>query len=178
MDVENEIARQGFSLVNFAGTATRQGVELSASLFLTSDLSLAASYTYLDASNGDGRPEERRPEHLARLDVNYAFDRKRGNLNLGAVYNGEMFDYSAIRKSGPNLFDITTVDYLLDDYVLLSAAASYELSPGFQLYGRVENALNENYQEVFGFETADLAAYVGLRFTYVEEATRAWAEGR
>jgi vitamin B12 transporter len=50
--------------------------------------------------------------------------------------------------------------------------------PGVELYGRVENALNEDYQQVFGYETADIAAYAGFRFTYVEEATRAWAEGR
>jgi vitamin B12 transporter len=66
----------------------------------------------------------------------------------------------------------------LDSYLLLNVAASYQLSPGVELFGRVENALNEDYQDVFGFETAGIAAYAGLRFTYVEEATRAWAEGR
>ncbi len=66
----------------------------------------------------------------------------------------------------------------LDDYWLVNVAASYELSPGVQIYGRVENALNEDYQQVFGYETAGIAAYAGLRFTYEERASVAWANGR
>jgi vitamin B12 transporter len=104
------------------------------------------------------------------MDINYTFDNERANFNLAAIYNGDMDDLA---------FSFTdTVVTTLDDFWLVNAAASYKLSPGVELYGRVENALNENYQEVFGFESAGVAAYAGFRFTYVEEATRAWAEGR
>jgi vitamin B12 transporter len=104
------------------------------------------------------------------MDVNYTFDSERANINLAAIYNGDMDDLA---------FSFTdTVVTTLDEYWLVNVAASYKLSPGVEIYGRVENLLNEDYQEIFGYETADIAVYAGLRFTYVEEATRAWAEGR
>jgi vitamin B12 transporter len=52
------------------------------------------------------------------------------------------------------------------------------VSPGVALYGRIENLLDQDYQQVFGFETAGTAAYAGLRFTYEERASVAWANGR
>jgi len=54
----------------------------------------------------------------------------------------------------------------LDDYLLVTAAASYKLNSGLEIYGRVENVLNEDYEEIFGFETAGLAAYAGLRWKF------------
>jgi vitamin B12 transporter len=167
--------------VNLPGTATREGIEVAATWHLTPALTLAGAYTYLHAEEADGTQEIRRPEHAARLDINYGFDNGRGNVLLSTIYNGDMTD-DALRIAAPydpvwgGFFSRATV--VLDDYVLMSATASYQISPGVELYGRVENLLNDDYQEVYGFETADIAAYAGLRFTYVEEATRAWAEGR
>ena len=51
----------------------------------------------------------------------------------------------------------------LDDYWLVRIAGSYELKPGLELFGRVENLLDQNYQEVFGYDTAGVAAYAGVR---------------
>ena len=42
-----------------------------------------------------------------------------------------------------------------------------------ELFGRVENILDEDYQEVFGFATPGVAAYAGVRFTYEEPLTAA-----
>ena len=61
---------------------------------------------------------------------------------------------------------------------MVNAAATYEVAKGVALFGRVENAFNEDYQEVFGFETADTAAYIGVRLTGVVEESRPWSEGR
>jgi vitamin B12 transporter len=168
-DLENQI--QGFFFpVNLPGISHRQGVEVGGRFAVTPGLTLGASYTYLDATDPDGSRSIRRPEHSGRLDVDYTFDDGRARINAAAMYNGEMLD--------TNFGPFPSVDVTLDDYLLLNVAASYRISPGVELYGRVENLLNEDYQEVYGFETADIAAYAGLRFTYVEEATRAWAEGR
>jgi vitamin B12 transporter len=48
----------------------------------------------------------------------------------------------------------------------LTVAGSYQLRPGVELYGRVENLLDQDYQEVFGYNTAGIAAYAGMRFTF------------
>ena len=35
----------------------------------------------------------------------------------------------------------------LDDYWLVNAAASYKLQKGVEVFGRVENILNDHYEE-------------------------------
>lgn len=75
-------------------------------------------------------------------------------VRLAATYNGEMDD------------DVFGTRVTLDDYWLVSAAASYKLNPGVEIYGRVENLFDEDYEEVFGFETAGIAAYAGLKWTF------------
>jgi vitamin B12 transporter len=157
---------------NREGESTRQGVEIAASYRLFDGLSLGAAYTYLRAREDDGSEEIRRAPHSGRLDVNYTFDSGRANINVAAIYNGDMLD---------NAFDAATFaasKVVLGEYLLVNVAASYEVSPGVALYGRIQNALDEDYQEVFGFETAGVAAYAGLRFTYEERASLAWANGR
>lgn len=178
-DLENEIVGFGETLINLADRSERRGVEVAATAEVTKGLVLGAAYTWLDASDPTGLAEVRRPEHSARFDANYSFDSGRANFNVAAIYNGTAPDVAFFFDPNPppfGTFGSTFVD--LDSYVLLNVAASYKLSPGVELYGRVENALDDDYQEVFGFETADIAAYAGMRFTYVEEATRAWSEGR
>ena len=166
----------GNTVVNIQGESQRRGVEVAARWLFSPNVTIGAAYTWLQSADPSGVSEIRRPEHTARADVNYTFANGRGTLNVAGVYNGATTDLAFFNLPPPDFFGSSFVD--LDSYFLLNAAASYQLSPGVQVFGRVENALNEDYQDVFGFETADIAAYVGLRFTYVEEATRAWAEGR
>jgi vitamin B12 transporter len=64
----------------------------------------------------------------------------------------------------------------LDEYWLVTAAASYQVAPGVELFGRVENLLDQDYEEVFGYNSAGVAAYAGLRFTYEEPSTLEWAQ--
>ncbi len=175
-DLQNEIVGFGDTLINLDDESHRRGIEVAGRFNVTREITLGAAYTWLDASDPTGLAEVRRPEHTARFDVNYVFDHGRGNINLAAIYNGEATDLAFLNLAGPPFFGSQFVT--LDEYWLVNVAASYKLAPGVELYGRVENLLDENYQEVFGFETADVAAYVGMRFTYEEEATRAWSEGR
>jgi vitamin B12 transporter len=154
---------------NREGESSRSGVEVAANYRVTKNLTFGASYTYLKSREDDGSEEIRRAPHSGRLDANYAFDGGRGNLNVAAIYNGDMLD---------NAFDAATFaasKVVLDEYWLVNVAASYELSPGVAIYGRIQNALDEDYQEVFGYESAGLAAYAGLRFTSEERASVARA---
>ena len=49
---------------------------------------------------------------------------------------------------------------------MLGLNASYQLTQALQLYGRVENALDEDYQEVPTYNTSGAAAYAGLRYAF------------
>ena len=85
----------------------------------------------------------------------------KANANLAVSYNGQTRD---------NAVDAATfapVAVSLKDFTLVTAAASYKLQPGVEVFGRVENLLNQKYQEVYGYATPGATAFAGLRFTHV-----------
>lgn len=143
--------------VNDPGQSTREGVEVAGRWLATDALSFGAAYTFLNARDPGGAQEIRRPEHAARFDVNLAFDKGRGNLNVAAVYNGQS------RDDAFNAFFQAT-RLTLDDYWLVNAAASYRVANGVEVFGRVENLLDQKYQEAYGYAAPGVAAYAGLRF--------------
>ena len=50
----------------------------------------------------------------------------------------------------------------LDDYTLLNLNSSYQLNDRMKVYGRLENASNEDYETVSGYGTPGRAFYVGV----------------
>jgi vitamin B12 transporter len=162
-----------FTSVNLPGESTREGVEVAARVKLTRDLTLGGAYTYVDARTPTGEREFRRPPHAGRADLAYVFSGGRGTATLGAVYNGSQDD---IAFQMPFFFPTQRVT--LDHYWLVNATVSYKLHPGVEVFGRVENALDQHYQEVFGFESGPLAAYAGLKLTFggTEGIGTAWAK--
>jgi vitamin B12 transporter len=162
-----------FTSVNLPGESTREGVELAARAKLTRNLTLGSAYTYTDARTPTGEREFRRPPHAGRADLSYVFSGGRGTATLAAIYNGSQDD---IAFQMPFFFPTQRVT--LDHYWLVNATVSYKLQPGVEVFGRVENALDQHYQEVFGFESAPLAAYAGLKLTFggPEGFGGAWAK--
>ena len=147
---------------NRSGPSTRSGIEIAARYAVTPALTIGGAYTYLRATEDDGREEVRRPPHSGRMDVNYAFMAGRGNVNLAAIYNGTMRDEAFFAFPA-----IGSARVSLDDYWLLRVAASYKLQPGVELFGRVENLLDQHYQEVFGYNaTPGIAAFAGIKLTF------------
>lgn len=143
--------------VNMAGESRRKGVEVSGRLQVMPGVLVGAAYTWLDATDNTGLMELRRPEHQARFDVDWRFLGDRARINVAAIYNGDMQDLGFL--SGPPFSRRVT----LDDYWLVRVAGSYEIAPGLEAFGRVENLLDQDYQEVLGYESAGIAAYAGLR---------------
>jgi vitamin B12 transporter len=169
MTLENKIARDPNrgpadpTLINLSGESTREGVEVSTKLQVLPGLAIGLAYTYTDARDSDGQREVRRPPHAGRIDLDYTFLQGRGLFHLSAQYNGRRDDLG-FRVTGP--FGAVTPEIVgLDDYWLLSAAVSYKVQPGVELFGRVENFLDTKYQEIYGFNTAGAAAYAGVRMT-------------
>ena len=120
----------------------------------------SGSYSYLQASGGDGLAEIRRPEHSGSVNVAYPFAESRGLVNLGVIYNSEMQDFAF------DAFTYAQSQVTLKEYTVVNLAAHYDVTETVRLFGRIENVLDEDYQEVFGFETAPVAAYgrVKIRF--------------
>ncbi len=166
-DLTDKIAGFGTTLINLPGVSHRSGVELSGRVMVFAGLSLGATYTFLNATDPAGAEEVRRPKNAGRGDANYSFDGGRGNFNIAAIYNGEMNDTDfATFPAG-----VVT----MGSYWLVNAAASYKLSPQAEIFGRVENLLDERYQEVLGYNTLGIAAYGGIRVSLEDPSTAAWA---
>lgn len=147
--------------INQIGKSERQGIELTLTAQLTPALFINGSYTYTDATDPNGQEEVRRPPHAASLGIAYQFAGGRGQISANAIYNGEMKDLFF------GTFPSTLVT--LDDYILVNVAASYKLDSNIELFGRVENLLNEDYEEVFSFSSAPIAAYGGVKMTLSEQ---------
>ncbi len=170
-DITNKITGSLFGPPeNLAGVSEHRGVELSARLALTQTLTLGLGYTYLDARTPDGRDELRRPPHAGYATLVQSFADRRGQLSLAARYVGDSTD-QAYRMglgncgNGCSFTTYTPERVGLADYWLVSLAASYKMTREVELFARLENALDHNYQEVYGFETAGAAAYAGVKIS-------------
>lgn len=162
-DLEEEITTvftfPTFTTVNQTGRSRRSGVEVQGSARFGDAWTLAGNYTYLDAeeqtSAGAARTREiRRPRHVAGASLNYAFADRRGNANLSVRYNGEQQD---------NFFSLTTIPVTLASYTLVNFAVSYDVARNVSVFGRVENLLDERYEQVFSYRSPGLGAFVGVR---------------
>jgi len=171
-NLENEIATEflpdfSTTLVNLEGESERRGIEVAAKAQLMPWLFVGASYTWLDSTDPDEEREIRRPQHSAKVDLNATFDEGRGTFNLATIYNGEMTDQNF------GTFPSTLVT--LDDYVLVNAALSYKIDPRMELFVRGENLLDQDYEEISGFNTRGLTAYAGIRIKLEDPSTASWA---
>ncbi|MBW7931081.1 MAG: TonB-dependent receptor [Gammaproteobacteria bacterium] len=149
-----------YTAVNRSGSSHRSGVELSVRAELSDVWTLDAAYTYTDSNepvaSGDRQRELRRPRHSAGLNLD------------GKWWSGRLGFHAALSHTGQRLDDFFDASFTphrvqLGSYTLLTLAGHYELSPAFSIHARVENALGESYEDVYGFNTPGAAAYLGLR---------------
>ena len=144
----------GFGCYNqIPGTTTSKGVELSGEVFLTERVTLFGAYTYTDAET-DGARLARTPKHDAVL-------------GLGAEFTDRLAGYFDIRHVAdvvPSQF--APANNKVGDYTLVGAGVSYDVGGGTEVYLRVENLLDEDYETAGGFNQPGRAAYVGLRASF------------
>lgn len=150
-----------FDLASFSGylqddgVSTSKGVELAGEWFLDKAWRLSANYTWNDTERPNGLQRLRRPQTLFNVGVSWYGMDTRLNLNgfLRAARN-------AIDEAGGAVVP-------LDDFEVLDLTASYRITDTVQVYGRLENALDEDYMEVDGYFTPDRAAYLGFRMQFL-----------
>jgi len=167
-DLTDEIAGFGNTIINLDGKSERQGVEVAVRSKLLPWLFVGASYTYLDATDPDGNEEIRRPRHAGKFDLTAKFAEGRGRFNFAVIYNGAMKDQNF------GTFPATVVT--LDEYVLVNAAVSYKVQENVELFARVQNLFNKDYEEISGYATPPVSVYAGVRIKLVDSSTAAWAK--
>lgn len=147
-----------FTVRNAEGKSRRRGVETAAELRLIEGLRISANYTWLDARDrgsgaGPRGREPRRPEHSASLV---------GEWTKGRFAAGGSLAYVGRRRDSD--FDsFPAAEVMLSDYMLANVRIAYRLSDNFELFGRIENAADSDYQDVFGYNSPGRSLYAGLR---------------
>jgi vitamin B12 transporter len=140
------------------GRAKTRGIEMSASGQPLAALVLQASYTYTATEDEDSGLELlRRARHKMGFTANCRFSKK-GNANLEIAYVGKRtdIDYS----TWPN------ARVSLAAYVLLNLATTYDLSGRVRIGLGVKNLGNVKYEEILGYGTPGISAYLGVKFMY------------
>lgn len=137
--------------------ALTEGIEAQISLLATSYLRLDGSYTYLRAKNETTDTDlARRPRHTGKLSASFVKPEGRlagAQLGLDLTLASDRFDNSANTVVTPG-------------FGRVDLNASVPLTQSISLFGRVENLFDKQYQEVNGFGTPGLSAYIGVRGTF------------
>ena len=137
------------------GTSQSSGVEFAWDLPLGDQWIVLGNLTWNDTEDTSGAQRIRRPEWFGNLGLRFtAADEKfrvLGNLRTA-------------RDAVDEIFGIGRVP--LEDHVVLDLTASFAVTDALEVYGRVENAFDEKYQEIAGFRTGGSAGYAGARFRF------------
>ncbi len=150
-----QIGYVNYGYVNIERTRA-QGVEIEARLSPGEGLNATFAYSLVDTRDRSpgsvnyDRHLARRPVHgvTASLDKAWSF-----GLSTGATVRmaSDAVDLTAPRD--------------LDGYILFDLRVSIPLGRNIELYGRVENLFDEDYETVYGYSTFGRAAYGGIRVT-------------
>ncbi|MBK6862341.1 MAG: TonB-dependent receptor [Ideonella sp.] len=111
---------------------------------------LGASLTRQDPTNADtGERLLRRAATLASASIWQPI----GAWRIGAqwAYVGPRSDAGGVSLAGYSLVDLL---------------AHWDLGHGAQLFGRIENLFNADYESVAGYNTASLSGFIGLRWKF------------
>ena len=138
------------------------GFEFEFSISATDRLNLYANYTYLNAHVTDGsyllayQPGARlirRPRHTLGAGAVYSADRWQiGTEITGAYDRTDRGFFGGPAQQDPG------------GYTVARFFGKYEVSDNVEIYARLENAFNEQYDYVAGFEAPGAGGFVGARF--------------
>ena len=150
--------------------ARAHGLELSATVTPLPAWTFGTAYTWLrsevtNAGAGifgffaEGESLHRRPEHKVRLFGQYArghFDGRVDLYHIGTRAGLDWFTWPPKREDNPA-------------YTKVDVSIGYKLIENerhtLELFGRVENVFDEDYEEVYGFTAPGFAAFGGIRMT-------------
>jgi len=133
----------------------QQGLEVALSAILGAGFTFNGAYTYLDAEENDVE-EVRRPDHIGSAVLNWSDPSEKASVNLAVRYNGTVLDSDFTTGA----FPAPVTD--LSAYTLVNLNARYKLADGLNVFGRIENLLDEEYEQVFTFVSPGINVLVGF----------------
>jgi vitamin B12 transporter len=157
--------------------ATAEGFELAVSFHPSRWLRFDGGYTLLETNldaaadvldtstmsvipNPEiGLPLYRRPRHSGSMSLGYIGEKF--NANLDGVFIGKRRDFNPAYFSR---FDPQGRPFYNGGYTKMDLAGSYHLNSFISFFGRIENLLNQDYEEVLGYPAYRLNFSAGMRF--------------
>jgi vitamin B12 transporter len=142
--IDFDLARNGYYNID---RVKSEGVELEAQIPIGSRIAAGFSYSFIDARDAaTGAPILRTPKHAGNATLSFA-PTERLDLSTSLFFNGREADFPTAN----------------DAFVKLDLRASFSLNNALDLYGRIENATNTDYEDVSGYAEPRRAAFVGAR---------------
>lgn len=141
------------------GETRTKGFESFFGVTPVDNLSFLLNHTYTHTEDPDEEQLERRPADRILLNTRYGFSEK-GSIDLDLIRVGK-------RKASQYAMDGDGNPVgMLDPYTLVNISASYNVSDHCRVYCRIENLLDEYYEEAWSYATPGNSAYVGVKLTY------------
>jgi vitamin B12 transporter len=154
---------ENFRTINI-NKAKTNGVETYINAKIVDDLEIKMNYTFTNAKDeSEGLAENerkliRRPEHKIGGYISYNVSAKL-NTNIEVIYVGKRDDLIY------DNFTFTSSRTQLNPYVLLNFAAHYKLFDFVRINLRLENILDSDYEEVYGYATPGFSIYGGIKLS-------------
>ncbi|MBN1586214.1 MAG: TonB-dependent receptor [Candidatus Omnitrophica bacterium] len=149
-DVE-DLIQFAFAGGNFQSTnvddSELQGIEIEGFFKPFRGLRLSANYTYLDARE---RPSDRALVRVPKNQIGFGLDYEFWNkwqFNLDGTVVG--------RRLSSNQTDWNK------SYFKLDGALTYQMTKNFDIYGRIDNLLDKDYDEVLGYPAPGAMFFIG-----------------
>ncbi len=156
--IEDQIV---FDLAGFSGylqergESPSRGIELAVDLPLGERWTVFGNVTFNDADDAAGLQRIRRPRFLGNAGVRFTGADQRLRV---------LVNYRLSRDAVDEIFLVGRVP--LDDYHVFDLSSAFRVSAAFELYARIENLFDRDYEEVGGFNSAGRAGYVGVRWQF------------
>ncbi len=134
------------------GSAIIKGFENNLSFHLAQNFSFKISYNYSDPEDKEINKYLRyKPQHKLCFSADYT----KGNFSFLTqyIYTGERY---ADKKNKNKL----------ESYSLINLSSNYKLKSNIVFFGRIENLLNTDYEEVKNYNTPGRSIYLGLKLDY------------
>jgi len=141
------------------GRARTFGLENFAAWTPFTNVTVRAAYTWLDAKDLDTDEDlVRRAQSSGSVDLDWKII-PRLDATAHAVFTGGRTDNNYDNYSAPAVVT-------LGSYQKVDLGLKFDLTKNFALYGRVENLLDEHYQEAYGFPALGRGFYGGVRASF------------
>ncbi|MBX9696604.1 MAG: TonB-dependent receptor, partial [Alphaproteobacteria bacterium] len=157
--LSNLIVTRTLSLQNYQkvndGHQKSQGLEFDLTANPFKNTKLMASYTYIDANESrSGNAPLYLPRHKISLSVEHSFS-DNTNVFFQFIHANERLDQDF------SVFPANPVTLCAQNIMRLGG--SHKLNKTVELYGRIENALNNHAETIYGYGSRDLSLYVGIK---------------